>query len=161
VVTVISTVPAGLAGLTAVIWVSLLNVKLVAGTVPNSTLLAPVKPVPVIVTDVPPVVDPSLGEMPATVGGAYVYWNRSAELVADVPPGVVTVTSTVPLPAGLAGGLTAVIWVSLLNVKLLAGTVPNSTFVAPVKSRPVIMTVVFPAAGPNVGEMLVTVGAGM
>ena len=45
-----STVPVP-AGLSAVIVVSLTTVTLVAGVVPKSTAVAPVKPVPVIVTD--------------------------------------------------------------------------------------------------------------
>ncbi len=36
---------------------------------PNLTAVAPVKPVPVIVTVVPPVVGPELGLIPVTVGG--------------------------------------------------------------------------------------------
>ena len=54
--------PAAWAGETAVIWVSETTVKLVAATVPKSTLVAPVKPVPVMVTVVPPVVGPEVGE---------------------------------------------------------------------------------------------------
>ena len=57
--------------------------------------------------------------------------------MADVPPGVVTVTSTVPVPAGLS----AVIVVSLTTVTLVAAVVPKSTAVAPVKPVPVIVTV--------------------
>jgi len=72
-------------------------------------------------------------------------------LVADVPLGVVTVTYTIPLPAGL----TTVICVSLFTEKVLVA-VPNSTWLAPVKPLPVIVTVVPPAAGPDVGEMLGT-----
>ena len=45
------------------------------------------------------------------------------------PPGVVTVTSTVPVPAGLS----AVIVVSLTTVTFVAAVVPKSTAVAPVK----------------------------
>ena len=75
--------------------------------------------------------------------------------MADVPPGVVTVTSTVPVPAGLS----AVIVVSLTTVKFVAAVVPKSTAVAPVKPVPVIVTDVPPAAGPLVGLRPVTVGA--
>ena len=53
-----------------------------------------------------------------------------------MPAGVVTVTSTVPVPAGLS----AVIVVALTTVKLVAGVVPKSTAVAPVKPVPVIVT---------------------
>ena len=49
-----------------------------------------------------------------------------------MPTGVVTVTSTVPVPAGLS----AVIEVSLTTVRFVAGVVPKSTVVAPVKLVP-------------------------
>jgi hypothetical protein len=52
------------------IWVLLLTVKLVAAVLPKWTLVAFVKPVPVIVTLVPPAVGPVLGLTPVTVGGA-------------------------------------------------------------------------------------------
>ena len=58
------------------------------------------KSVPVIVTLVPPAAGPDDGLTPVTVGGG-TNVNRSAELVALVPPGVVTLTSCAPaLPAG-------------------------------------------------------------
>ena len=47
--------------------------------------------------------------------------NRSADEVTDVPPGVVTVTFTVPIPAGLA----TVIVLSLTTVKSVPGPVPK------------------------------------
>ena len=76
-------------------------------------------------------------------------------MVALVPLGVVTVTSTVPIdPAGDV----AVIDVALFTVKLGAAVAPNFTLVAPVKLVPVTVTVVTPAVGPDVGEMLVTIG---
>ena len=65
-----------------------------------------------------------------------------------MPPGVVTVMSTVPAePAGAV----AVIWVALLTVTLVALVVPNLTAVAPVKLVPVIVTLVPPAVGPATG----------
>ena len=73
-----------------------------------------------------------------------------------MPPGVATITSTIPLPAGL----TAVIWVSLLIMKLVAAVEPNETPVAQVKPLPEIVTLVPPLAGPLVGLMLVTDGEG-
>jgi hypothetical protein len=81
--------------------------------------------------------------------------NRSAELVTEVPPGVVTVTSTVPLPTGL----TAVICLSVFTEKL-AAVAPNSTWLTLLKPVPLIVTIVPPAAGPDVGEMLAIVGIG-
>ena len=68
---------------------------------------------------------------------------------------MVTRTSTVPVPAGAV----AVIWVALLTVKPVALVAPKRTAVAPLKFVPVMVTVVPPVAGPDVGEMLLTVGA--
>jgi hypothetical protein len=65
---VTSTVPAGLAGDVAVIEVSELTVKLVAATSPKKTPVAPVNPVPVTMTDVPPARVPEFGLTPVTVG---------------------------------------------------------------------------------------------
>ena len=66
-VTVIFTLPVP-AGLTAVICVSLETVKLAAGVSPKDTWVAPVKPLPVIVTVVPPPADPLAGLMPVITG---------------------------------------------------------------------------------------------
>ena len=74
-----------------------------------------------------------------------------------MPPVVVTRTSTVPVPAGDV----AVIWVAELTVKPVAGVAPKLTAVAPVKFVPVIVTDVPPVAGPEVGEIDVTVGDGI
>jgi hypothetical protein len=115
-----------------------------------------VKPLPVIVTGVPPAAVPLVGLSPVTAGATTaVYVNRSAAEVADVPPGVVTVTSTVAVPAGLF----AVIVVSLTTIRSVATVEPKSTAVAPVNPVPVIVTGVPPAAVPLVGFKAVTVGA--
>jgi hypothetical protein len=74
--------------------------------------------------------------------------------MALVPPAVVTVTSTVPTPAGEV----AVIWVALSTVKEPA-LLPNLTAVAPEKLVPVMVTLVPPDVGPVFGLTLVTVGA--
>jgi len=68
VVTVTSTVPADPAGDSAVIDVAETTVKLFAATEPNLTALAPVKPVPVIVTFVEPASGPTSGATFVTVG---------------------------------------------------------------------------------------------
>ena len=92
--------PVAPAGDVAVICVELLTVKPVAAVAPKVTAVAPLNPVPVIVTDVPPVDGPEAGETDVTAGAA-TYVNWSAALVALMPPAVVTVTSTVPaIPAG-------------------------------------------------------------
>ena len=72
-----------------------------------------------------------------------------------MPAGVVTVTSTVPVPAGEV----AVIGGRAHDGERGRGVVPKSTAVAPVKAVPVMVTVVPPAAGPEVGLSPVTVGA--
>jgi hypothetical protein len=155
VVTVTSTVPADPAGAVAVIDVSEMTVNVVAGLFPKLTAVAPVKLVPVIVTIVPPAVDPLVGDRLVTVGAA-TYVNSSAGEIAETPPGAVTVTSTVPTdPAGAV----AVIDVSETTLNVVAGLFPKLTAVAPVKLVPVIVTIVPPAVGPLVGEMLVTLGA--
>jgi len=71
-----------------------------------------------------------------------------------VPNPVVTLTSTVPVPAGEV----AVIDVAELTVKPVAGVAPKLTAVAPVKPVPVMVTEVPPAVGPVVGVVEVTVG---
>jgi hypothetical protein len=48
--------------------------------------------------------------------------------------------------------------VALITVKLIAGAPPKLTLVTPVKLIPVMVTTVPPAAGPEVGEMPITVG---
>jgi len=82
--------------------------------------------------------------------------KSSAALVALVPPGVVTVTLTVP---ALSAGEVAVIEVDELTVKPVAAVLPKSTAVAPVKFVPVIVTLVPPDVLPALGETFDTVGA--
>src|SRR5579859_2893464 len=88
------------------------------------------------------------------------YWvnrkvNWSCGVVALVPAGVVTVTSTGPeAPAGLV----ALIWRSETTVTFEAGVEPNLTPVAPVNPQPVIVTPVPPVAGPSEGTTPATTG---
>ena len=74
-------------------------------------------------------------------------------LVALVAPSVVTVMSTVPAPAGAV----AEIWLELFTENV-AAVPPKLTPVAPVKPVPLIVTVVPPVVGPDVGLTLVTDG---
>ena len=101
-VTVTLTSPAEWAGEVAVIWVSESTVNK-AAVVPKSTAVAVVNPVPVMVTEVPPVVGPEVGATEVTVGSA-MNVNWSAEEVAEVPPAVVAVMSTCPGRARRRGG---------------------------------------------------------
>lgn len=74
-----------------------------------------------------------------------------------VPPVVMIVTNTVPVPAGA----TAVICVPELTVKDAAGVPPNNTVMAPVRFVPVMVTVLPPASGPILGLTDAAAGAGM
>ena len=125
----------------ATIAVSELTVK-VAATPPKYTAVAPVNPLPVIVTGVPPAVDPVLVLRPVTLGAdAAEYVNRPAEVGGDDPLYVVTVTSTTP---AYSAGVVALICVSDTTVNV-ASKPPNRTPVAPLNPLPVIVTVVPPA----------------
>ena len=75
-----------------------------------------------------------------------------------VPPGVLTVTSTVPATSR-AGERAATSVPAALMKYLLAGTPPNSTTPARLRFVPVIVTALSPVAGPEVADTLVTVGA--
>ena len=133
--------------------VAFVTLNVVAFTPSNVTAVAPVKFVPVIVTLVPPATGPEDGLTLVTVGAA-TYVNPLA--FEPVPPAVVTATVTAP---AVLAGVVAVIWVALLTVKLVAFVPPNLTAVAPVRFVPVIVTLVPPAAGPEDGLTVVTVGA--
>ena len=79
----------------------------------------------------------------------------SAADLADVPPAVVTVTSTLPVPAGDV----TVNVVALTNVTLVPGVAPNWTVATTLNPVPVTVTAVPPLAGPPEGLMPLTVGA--
>jgi hypothetical protein len=68
VVTVTSAAPADRAGELTVIWVAEATVNDVAAVVPKVTAVAPVKLVPVIVTEVPPASGPTAGVTLETAG---------------------------------------------------------------------------------------------
>jgi hypothetical protein len=158
-VTVTSTVPLP-AGEVAVSDELLVTDTVVAAAEPNCTVSPDAKLDPLTVTVVPPVLGPEVGVMPLTVGvggGVVAYVNWSAEVVALVPPpGTVTVTSTVPLPAGD----TAVSELALVTETPVAATDPNFTVSPEAKFDPDTVTVVPPVLGPLVGLMPLTVGAG-
>src|SRR6266480_2050674 len=119
------------AGTVAVIAVAEFTVKL-ALTLLNSTAVAPLKLVPLIVTLVP--TGPLLGVKLEIVGGLMTV--KLAALLA-VPPGVVTLIGPLVAPAGTV----VVIAVAELTVKL--ALVPlNSTAEAPVKLVPLMGTLI-------------------
>jgi hypothetical protein len=89
------TVPGAFAGATATILLDAVTVKLVAGVEPNLTAVTPTKFDPLIVTLVPPFVEPLEGLIELTLGAAtYVY--RLAAEAADIPPTAANLTLTVP-----------------------------------------------------------------
>ena len=73
-----------------------------------------------------------------------------------LPPGVVTVMFTVPVPAGLV----TVIWVPESAVTFPAAP-PKLTPVAPPRLVPLIVTAVPPAVVPLDGDNPLTAGAGV
>ena len=126
-VTVTKTVPVP-AGVVAVMLVAELTTTLVAAAEPNMTIAPVEKSVPVMFTEFPPTSTPEAGLSPVTVTGEILV-NKSLGVDGLTPPVPNTSTVTVPLPAGAI----AVIFVDELTVKLVAGTPPNSTAVAPEK----------------------------
>jgi hypothetical protein len=80
--------------------------------------------------------------------------NRSAEAVAEIPPAVVTVRSTVPAPPD---GAVAVIEVAESAV-MAPNDDPKLTEVAAERFVPEIVTEVPPAVGPLIGLIPVTEG---
>jgi hypothetical protein len=154
-VTVTVTAPAVPAGVVAVMVVAFTTTTFVAAAPPNVTPAPAAKFVPVIVTAVPPAVDPLLGATPLTVGGA-IYVNAPARLPL-CPPGLVTVTVTAP---ALPTGVVAVIVVPFTTTTFVAATPPNVTAAPVTKFVPVIVTVVPPAVDPLPGATLATVGTG-
>jgi len=135
--------------------------KFVAAEVPKRTAVVPAKLVPMIVTEVPPAAGPEEGLSALTVGedgggeAVKVNWSAGAS-TGEVPSPVVTVTSTVPVPAGVA----AVICELVFTMKAAAASVPNVTAVAPARLVPVTVTVAPPWMGPEEGFKPVTVGGG-
>ena len=137
-------------GTVAVIWVDEPPVKVVEETPLNFTLVAPVRFVPVMVTEVP--TGPLVGENEVIVGLAAVVVTVKLWELQSVPPGVVTQIFPVVAPLGTV----AVIWVDEAPVKVVADVPPNVTAVAPVRFVPVIVTIV--PVGPEVGVNEVIVG---
>ena len=98
VVTVTSTEPVDPAGATADSEVAEVTLNEVAAVDPNLTAVAPVKPLPVTVTEVPPLVGPDEGATAVTVGAAGV--DVDAATSTPTPPDA-------PLGLWVAVGCTA------------------------------------------------------
>jgi hypothetical protein len=140
------------AGVVAVIVVLFTTTTFVAATLPNVTVAPVAKLLPVIVTAVPPDIDPLDGLTPVTVGGD-TYVNPPDRL--PLCPFTVTVTPTAP---AVSAGVVAVIVVPFTTTTFVAATLPNITVAPEAKSIPVIVTAVPPAVVPLAGDTLVTPG---
>ena len=141
------------AGVTAVICKAFTAIML-ATDPPTSTLVTPLKPVPLITMLVPPLIGPLLGATESIAGAGTTNVN-APDLVTD-PPGVVTTISFKPAPEIV---VFAVIEVDEATLKNETATPPIVTLVAPVKFVPAIVICVAPVVGPLVGVTLVIVGA--
>jgi hypothetical protein len=123
----------------------------VAETPLKRTAVAPVKFVPLILTEVP--IGPLVGLNDVIVGAPVAVTVKFVELVA-VPLGVVTRIGPVVAPVGT---VTVILVPAPFTVKPGAFTLLNETAVAPVKLVPLIWTEV--PTGPLVGLNDVIVGA--
>src|SRR5580693_1797157 len=95
------------------------------------------------------------GAAPFGGAGAAAYAYCDAGPLAELPDGVVTVTFTAPVPAGLV----ALMSLAVFTWTPVAAAPPNRTEVAPVKPVPWIATAVPPPSGPLAGLMLVITGS--
>jgi hypothetical protein len=80
--------------------------------------------------------------------------------VGNAPVPCVVVTETATVPATWAG-VVAVTWVADVTWTPVAVVEPKVTAVVPVRWVPVMVTLVPPVVGPEVGVTDVTVGAGV
>src|SRR6202163_4767953 len=135
--------------------VLLTTTTFVAAVPPNVTVAPAAKFVPVIVTAVPPAVDPLFGDTPLITGRA-----MKMNPFVKLPLCFLTVTVTVTAPA-LPAEVLAVMVVLFTTTTLVAGAPPNATVAPAAKSVPVIVTAVPPAVDPLFGETLLTVGGTM
>jgi hypothetical protein len=124
---------------------------------PKETAVAPVNPVPVNVTDVPPAAGPEVGEIDVITGidPVTIEVPKVNDTVPSVTPaGVVTTIGAEPDPVRVV----RVIVVSFTTVNGVTAP-PTVTPVVPVKPDPVSVTKVPPIAGPEVGDTDVRTGA--
>ena len=132
--------------------VALTTLKDVASTPPIVTEVAPVKSLPLIVTNVPPFVLPDNGTIPVIEEG--VTKVKEANVLLGPPP-VRTITPTAP---ALLRGVLQVSVVSSTTVILVAAALPNIIDVAPVRFVPVIVTIFPPRILPSGGEISLITG---
>ena len=159
-VTTTSTAPAACAGAVAVIDALLTTRQSVADVPPILTVAPARKPVPAMVTAVPPLVVPELGVIELTVGAGFGGGGPvKVKPLFNVPVlASVLVTTTLVAPAAWAGVVAAI--VVLFTTETPVAEVPPSFTVAPArKPVPLMVTAVPPLMVPGLGEIEVTVGA--
>jgi hypothetical protein len=151
-------VPAVCAGVVAVMEVLPTTVTPVAEAPPNLTDAPERKPVPVMMTAVPPAVLPEAGETLLIVGAGLLVEYVNPFVSVSLWPSLL-VTSTLVAPDECTGVI-AVIAVLLTTVTAVADVPPIFTDAPERKPVPVIVTAVPPEVAPDVGEIAVTLGAG-
>jgi hypothetical protein len=124
--------------------------------VPPATVTALLNTTWIEIVDPGPYVPSVVDDVTFVTTGTYVKW--SADEVAEVPPPVVTVTST--CPAARAGEFTVIV-VELTTTTPVPAVPPKLTVAPVTKSVPVIVTDVRPAVEPWLGLTAETVGATM
>src|SRR5215831_4173889 len=129
-----------------------------AAALPPKLTVAPArKPVPLIVTPVPPIVEPEPGDTPVTVGGGATNVNAPAS-VPLCASGFVTLTSATP---AACADVVAVIVPAPTTITFAAGLPPTLTAAPVTNPVPVIVSPVPPFVDPEFGVTPVTVGAGV
>jgi hypothetical protein len=147
--TTTSSSPAAVAAVFAVISVAETTTTEVAA-LPILTVAPFRKPVPLILTAVPPAVEPNDGSIAVTVGGVtYVYIGPAEE----IPFESLTTTSSLPIPSPVFAVI-SVAETTLTSVALL----PIVTVAPSAKPVPLILTAVLPSEVPSAGVIEVTVG---
>ena len=121
-----------------------------AGVVPNETVDPELNPLPEIVTFVPPVAGPEVGESPEIVD---VYVNLRTGFSYAITPSTRTYTGTLPVPEGMLAVIEVPEVLTLIGVTFV---VPTSTNGAEPNSFPVIVILV--PIGPELGSTELTFG---
>lgn len=151
-------VPAECAGVVAVMELLLTTVTPVVEVPPTLTAAPERKPVPVMVTAVPPAVVPEAGEILLIVGAGLLVAYVNALVSVSLWPSLLVTTT--PVAPDECAGVVAVIEVLLTTVTPVADVPPIFTDAPERKPVPVIVTAVPPEVAPDVGEIAVTLGAG-
>ena len=149
--------PAMCGGVNAVIEVELTTLAPLS-TKPSSSTIAPfTKPLPVMVSEVPPAMGPSAGVIVPMVGAGFGVYVKPLAMLPACASGFVTVIGTVP---ATPGGAIAVIEALLATTTFVARALPTVTVAPTRKLLPVSVIAVPPFAGPLGGATVESVGAG-